>query len=409
MKFQKRKPGYALATILVLLGVSMFGVGALITVSTLESKISRSQQESVTAYYVSEGGVQDALWRINTTPAYKTALAAGTLNVTYTATNAPATNQGYTVTMKSSVGGGGYGTIDVTGTSDNGVFVSKRRVVATVFEGAVAGGGVSPTGTAAMFSGAAIAVNNPGSTFSIAGGDFYAGGGITFNQTTVNLNGGVIKTPGPYNSNQTTLQNSGGVFASSCSPTPAGGCQAAPSTITAPSFDFTYYSTHYTTKYTAAQFQTAVSTGGATVNFPGPVTYITGDVNIGNWMKNKTVNISGMLIIAGSLGINNSATNAIINVNDPGTGQAGIFVSNNINNGYGTWNINGVFYAAGSTNFSSAQTINVNGALISAGPMNINTGFGLTLTYNSTRTAASFAGASGVAQALSVQYWEEQY
>ena len=39
MTFRIRQKAYALATILILLGVAMFGAGAIVTISTLDSKI----------------------------------------------------------------------------------------------------------------------------------------------------------------------------------------------------------------------------------------------------------------------------------------------------------------------------------------------------------------------------------
>ena len=75
------RPAYALATILVLLGVALFGVGALVTISSLEAKVARSQQEGVTAYYVADSGVADALWRLNTNATYNTQLLNGTISV----------------------------------------------------------------------------------------------------------------------------------------------------------------------------------------------------------------------------------------------------------------------------------------------------------------------------------------
>lgn len=58
----RRQPGYALATILILLGVAMFSGAAIVTVSTLESKISASQKEGLDAYYVAEAGIESSLW-----------------------------------------------------------------------------------------------------------------------------------------------------------------------------------------------------------------------------------------------------------------------------------------------------------------------------------------------------------
>ena len=60
-----KKRGFALATTLVLLGVVLIGAGSILTISRIEARISRSQKESLQAYYVAEAGVQNAIWQIN--------------------------------------------------------------------------------------------------------------------------------------------------------------------------------------------------------------------------------------------------------------------------------------------------------------------------------------------------------
>ena len=399
-----RKKGYALATILVLLGVAMFGVGALVTISALESKISRSQLESVTAYYVTEAGVEDAVWRINNTPAYSNALASGTLNATYTTTNIPATNQGYKVTMKSSATlGAGYATIDVVGTDNNGIFTSTRHITTTVFQGTSG----APVGTPALLTGGSLSVVNGNKTISFSGGDLFADSWIAFTSTGVNMNGGSIRTPGQYSATNTNLTNLGGMYALNCNPPPGSGCKAPPSAITPPAFDFVAAQANASVTYTSAQFLTLLKNGGSTINLPGPITYVSGDVNFDSSTKNKTLNITGELVVKGNMSANNSASSLIVNVADPGTGKAGILISGAGNFSIGTWTVNGVLYTGGAMNFVSSQQFTVGGALIAGGSISVNPGLGLAVTYNATRVNATFDGS--VAQALQTQYWEEDY
>jgi hypothetical protein len=391
MKRLPSKPAYALATILILMGVTLFGVGSLITVSSLESKISRSQQEGTKAYYVAEAGADDALWRLNNETTYSDALRNGTLNTSYSVTDKPAAGQGFTVTFNSTAPY--YGEVLVVGYSDNGSFRSERRVSTSVFQGPTS----SPTGNNGFMLGGALNINNGSSNIILHDGDIYSAGSINFNNATINAGNNKIKTSGSYNNNNATI-TSGGIESSNQPP--------APVSATVPGFDFTHYSTNNTVKYTATQFTNLLSSG-STINLPGPITYVNGDVVLNSNARNKTLNITGMLIINGNFTASNAANGLTVNVIDPGNGQSGIFIRQSFTNTVGTWNIDGVLYASGNMNFNNTQQITIHGAILAGGSISMNTGLQLELYYESLHPAATFGAGSPLS--VGVQHWEEEY
>lgn len=395
-----RPKGYALATILILLGVAMFGMAAIITISTIESKISRSQSLGMRAYYAAEAGMEDAIWKLNNTPAISSALIAGSLGTGTTgpynydsAENDPGTDLQYFVDYRNDTGPG-YGIIEVTGQSNipNTSFVARRKITAKVFQGTI----TSPTGTNGLFAGGAMTITNGAANIHIIGGDMYATSSIIANNTHVVVDG-AVNSPGSLTDNGDSI-TSGALYTANNPP--------AAATIAAPGIDFNYYRNNNDRTYSAAQFQ-ALFNNTSTVNLPGPVTYVSAGLAFGNWARNKTLNITGMLVVNGNISVNGSVTGFTVNVTDPGSGKSGIFARSNFSMSNGTWNIDGVVYASGDIIFTNTQAVTINGGLISGGGMQINTGLPLSLTYNSTRVAACFG--SGSPLNVEVQHWEEEY
>jgi hypothetical protein len=295
--------------------------------------------------------------------------------------------------MATAAQGAGYGTIDVTGTVNYGTFTAKRRIKINVFQGTIP----SAIGTNAIFGGGALTITNGGSAINLTSGGIYSTGNMTINSATVNAGTQTINTTGTYSQNNQSNVTSGGIFASNYPP--------APTVMSTPSFDFTYYSTNYNNKYTAAQFQALFT--GATVNLPGPVTYISGNLAFGNWSKNKTLNVTGLLVVNGSISLPGSTSGLTINVTDPGNGKAGIFALTTMSMSEGTWNVNGVIYASGTLSINSTKNMTINGALVAGGGISINTGLSANLTFNSTRVGATLG--SNQPLSVNVQHWEEEY
>lgn len=398
-----KKPGYALATILILLGVAMFSAAAIVTTSTLESKISVSQRDGISAYYVAEAGVEDALWRIQTndaacgTPKCSDALQAGTLNYTYTATNAPQSGQSFTITMVSTSGQpAGNVTVTSVGKVTDGFVTAQRKVVITAYQGPPN----SAIGTSALLSGGGLSVHDGNSKLIVTSGDLYAASGISLSKTTVTMSGGNLLTQGSYSSSNATLTGDGSIQASNYLP--------KPSAIAVPGFDFTYYKTHnnaYYNESTSNTFENAVSGGQTTFN--GPVTYIDGNINFNSWAKNQHITVTGMLIINGSVAFNGNLGTFSMTILDPGNGQSGLFISGGSSILDGTWNIQGTVYTPGSLKFNDTNPITVDGALVAGGGIDINTAANVTLSFNNTRATAVFG--AGTPSVVQTRHQEEEY
>ncbi len=389
---QKRR-GYALATILILLGVALFGASAMVTISTIERKIAYSQQEGITAYMVAEAAHSEALWRLNTTPAYSAALLAGTLNIQFTATDSPLAGQGYTVRMVST--SAGNATIDVNSTVNNGNFTARRVISSQVFSGPVS----SPLSDKVLYSGTSIGFNNGSSNIITNNGNIYARTTINLNNTNIQAGTGFIQALGNYSANNSTVSSAG--IQSANNPPP-------PADVPAPSVDFSgYQSTANTTYNSGNSFINAIANGGSTVNFNGPITYVNGNVTFGNSTRNKTVNITGLLVINGTVTTNGSVSGLRVNFTDPGNSKSGLLAANNVTFNSGTFNVQGVIYSAGTLRFISAPSITVNGGVVAGSSIQVNPGATFNLTGDPTRMTTMFGG--GAPSAVQVQHWEEEY
>ena len=386
MQKRTRRPGYALATVLVLLGVAMFGIGALVSVSALESKISRSQQESVSAYYVADAGLADAMWRLNNDQTLLAALRAGTLNNTYTAVNAPQTGQGFTVTMTTDAGGAGYGLISVDAMSNNGSFVSQRQVQSHVFSASAPAPGLN-TGNISVLSGGAMDINNGAGTVQLNNSDLYSRSTLDLSQAKVNLGTGKIKALGNYTGTGGTI-TSGGISAANMPP--------APASVLVPSYDFTTALNSCNATYNGLDlFLMSIFT--PTITLPGPVTCVTGDLSLlgGLPFGLTNLNVTGILVVNGNFGLN-TVGNGSVNVvfTDPGTGVSGLAVKGATSISGGTWTMDGVMYTGGSETIAGTPSVTIRGGLFTGSSMVINPGTTFNVTLNTTRIANTLSTAA---------------
>lgn len=378
-----------MATVLILLGVALFGVGAIVTLSTLESKISRSQQEGVTAYHIAESGIQEAIWRISSDQALSDQLSAGTINSNYYITNFFGDGRNASVTVAST--SPGYGTVTVTGGSNNGYFNATRKIVATIFRGASS----SLIGDSGVFSGGELSLTNGSSKIKINGGNMFANLGFKINSATVDLGTNNLNTPKNLQKNGSAVIT-GTIHSLDYLP------EADP--INTPGIDFVDYASNNTVSYTPTQFSNLFS-GKTVVNLPGPITYVSGNLSFGNWIKNKTLNVTGLLVINGSL---TAQTNGVVvNVIKSGSNQSGILVKNNVTMGKGVWGIDGLFYCGGDFSGVISQPITIDGALVVVGNTSLNTGALMTINYVA-ENANQILG-QGTPSTVEVKHWEEEY
>ena len=390
----KSKKGYALATVLILLGVALFGMGSIVTISTLESKISRSQQEGITAYQIAEAGAQDGLWRIKNDSGLSTDLLNGTLNHSYEIMSFFGAGRKASVSMTPDAEDGrGYGYIEATGEADNGYFNAVRKIKIKVFQGSTS----SVIDDSGIFSGSDLSITNGNAKLKITNGNLYSKTGIKINSAEVDLGPGKINTPGDYSTNNSN------VIASEVH---SSNIPIAAQNIDSPGVDFVGYSNNSTVKYTPTQISNLFRQS-STVTLPGPVTYISGSLSASNYWRNKVLNITGLLVVDGSFVVNSSAGGLTVNVYDSGTGPSGILVKSNFTISTGIWNINGLLYSGGNISGNISQAITINGAMVAAGSVSLNTGAQLTINYQSGNVSDILG--YGTPTALEVKHWEESY
>jgi Tfp pilus assembly protein PilX len=391
-----RKKGYALATILILMGVSLFGVGALVSISALEAKISRSQREGITAYYAADAGIVHAVNKLKTDTTLADALRAGTLSSTYTAANTPQSGQGFTVTMATDTAkGAGYGTITVDATADNGTFTAKRKVTAEVYSAPTA----STLGNASIVSGFNMSFSNGSSTAQIPNSDIYTTGNMTLSNANMNLGTGKFASVGNYTRTGGTVV-SGGVNANNVPPPPGA--------LTIPTVDFSYYQTNANATYTGTAFRNLIQNGG-TITLPGPITYVSSNFNLTSVPNNTVVNLTGMLVFGGNFSVSSAvASRLTFNVLNPGNNVSGILVGGNTALNGGRWIINGVFFGGGNVAFTSVPNITINGGLVCPNNMAITTGATFSVNINTTIINTVF-NLSSTPSVIEVQHWEEEY
>ncbi len=393
---RRQKSGYALATILILLGVGLFGVGALVSISALEAKISRSQREGITAYYAADAGIVHAVNKLKTDTSLADALRAGALNTTYTATNTPQAGQGFTVTMLSNaVKGAGYGTITVDATADNGAFTAKRKVTAEVYSAPTTG----TLGNASIVSGFNMSFSNGSSTAQIPNSDLYTTGNMTLTNANMNLGTGKFLAVGNYTRTGGTV-TSGGTQANNVPPPPG--------SLTIPTVDFAYYQTSANATYTGTAFRNLIQTGG-TITLPGPITYVSSAFSLTSVPNNTVVNLTGILVFASNFSVSNAiASRLTFNVLNPGNNESGILVGGNTALNGGRWIINGVFFGGGNVAMTSVPNVTINGGLVCPNNMAITTGATFAVNINTTIINSVF-NLSSTPSVIEVQHWEEEY
>ncbi|CAN5125283.1 hypothetical protein BH11PAT4_BH11PAT4_0790 [soil metagenome] len=391
-----QKKGYALATILILMGVALFGVGALVSISALEAKISRSQREGITAYYTADAGVVHAVNKLKTDTTLANALRAGTLNSTYSATNTPQTGQGFTVTMVTdSTKGAGYGIITVDATADNGSFTAKRKVTADVFSAQT-----SPTiGNISLAAGGTITFSNGSSTAQFNNSDVYSSANIALSSANVNLGTGKFMARANYTRSGGSTTN-GGINATNVPPPPAA--------ITVPSVDFSYYENNANATYSGTAFRNLIQNGG-TITLPGPITYVNSSFNLTSVPNNTTVNITGVLVFESSFSIASAvASRMTFNILNPGNNESGILVAGNTAMNGGRWIVNGVFYSAGNIALTSVPSFTLQAGMVAGGTVSITTGATFAFNINTAIINAVF-NLSNTPSVVEVQHWEEEY
>jgi len=391
LKNYHQKRGFALITTLVLLSVVFIAVSGLLAITKTESRISRSQKESVQAYYVAEAGIQNAIWQIQHDDALSDDLDAGTLNHTWTSQNQLLNLRNISVTAQST--GPSRAEIIATGDVNEDQFSAQRIVKMKIFRGLASTESVLENFS--IYSAGSTNVQN--STVNISGADLYSGGNQNYTNSTVNI---------PVNS----LSSIGNYSNTNYPP--------APDSIIQPGIDLTDLRNRANVTYTQPQFIDLIENGGD-VDLPGPITFINGAFSISpaDLKTNVTsVNITIHGLLVGN-SIDSISTSAVIKgvtktinftiLDDLGTASGMVSRTHTLISGSGNINIEGVIYAGNTITFSNTTNMVINGGVIGSS-LTINSCTNLSITGNPDKIG-ELIGVVPTPSMIEIDHWEEEY
>ena len=412
-KFLKsNKSGFILVISVLTTLLLLFLAGYFLTSTTTEVKISRSQNNSVKAYYLTEAGISDMVWKLKNQEPWKTKFETDA-NFSDSFTKDPALfdNGKYEVSIHNIKKA--YGEVIATGTVSIAANKVIQRVVKTKVFKAI---GDSPIGSRPFFSNGDI--NTLGSKLNIKGGNFYSGKNISakfFSNINVEKDLEAVKN---YKKDGLSTINVGGEIHSENNP-------PAAQKIDLPHIDFdskdpNSYKNKANVVYTKKEFADLIwNNKNLTLN--QPITYVKGDVNLNG---GRTLTVNGLLVVQGSFNIGSRycvnwrfsfecGTNSLI-INNDGTNPSGILVKRKIKFSSFIKNIDvkGILYANGKFEIKSLSLddydFNVTGAVLSR-KINISTlRKEINITYDQNIVVKTLSP-DNFSPVITVEHWEEQY
>lgn len=390
----KHQKGYVLITTLVIMGVLLTITYFLSDVLFSETSISRNQKSATVAFYLSEAGVQEAIWSIKNDEVVRTKF----LTTTDGETIIPAKNLieggSYSVSIKNS--SLASATITSTGIYNMGSKEAQRKITLNVIQTAPA---IPYDYDAALF----IDGPNPGNIdlqnlniSSLPGSDpwsIYCGGNIDIGNANLNIPMNI------YANGAIETQNSSII---------TGGTEQEnyPGSFTMPGIDVdstspsSYKSQAITQNqyYTSAQFDTLLKTQ---TTFNG-IVYIAGSGGI--TLKNKTVVINGLLVSEGTIGV----TNASLTVNHVDGSPSGIITLSNLNITNASVKVAGLVYVGVLSSASTNANLEITGALL-AHDFNA-TNINLRFSFNKDWVNETIEGGGNLGTpVIEFNHWEEEY
>ena len=305
----REKNGFALIVTLFTIAVFSFLVLLGYNIVVSERKIASSQKGSVQAYYVTESGVREAIWKLEHDEAWGQNLVDGTLDETLQHSNTVMPDSSYSVSVESIEPGRAQ--IEAIGYKEQ-ARGTARRVVRVAVTRAIGDSGQNILGQDAFFSGGNITVNGNG-TLRVIGAGMYASGNMLFNGAVAsgtNLDG-YARSVGRITENGGWITSAG---LQSVNHPPAPDERETPG-IDFDSADPNSLKNRADQTYTPSEFS-SLFVGNSTVTLTG-ITYVTGNGVIND--SNKTFFMNGLLVFDGSFTVNGS--NNLIVVRAPEAGQ----------------------------------------------------------------------------------------
>lgn len=405
---KKNEKGVALLITVLMLSLVLFLVLYFLSFSVTESKISSSQLNGNSTYYLSESAINEVVWRLQNDNGWKTNFtSSSTWSTTTSKANPLGYNGSYVVEVKNY--DIAHASVIATSTINLPNGRTSRRVVKVNIYRAT---GDSALGNNAMLSDGAISMSNCEVTFN---GGLHSNNGITVSNNSDLVINGNLEAVG-------TFINQNGNSSVSVSSTTYGSNQVAgPAAIfNLPSVDFNSSATTSLKSmaarvYTAAQFLNLCTGACDELHLEPGITYVIGNLTINRAnMELEAENHGAALVVEGNL----SLTLDELEFETKATsGPTGIFASGNLelkkvadidDNFYG------VLYSGGTLTFGNvgdnheSDDFVINGGVAARNVIFSSPVKHMTVTYDPSVVAASLPGGS-LSPVISTDHWEEQY
>jgi len=408
--------GFALISVVLILGVLLLIGTAFFTLVSFERKIALSQEPTFETYYLAEAGINEVIYKLRNDPTWRQELEDGTLDRTLTRDGGLVNSGSYDVSIISTA----IGEAEVISTGKLEIYgATSQRVVKTKVIRAT---NPNPLADMAGFSDGDI--NLYSSQVTVSNGHFFSNDDIELSAWSVlNINNGKAMAVDQIDlATQADLDASDGCEAGSCpSPSDCSPCNPAPAPVDIPMLDFdsadaNSYKSKANAIYTEIEFAELLDN-----NYPlvldDDVTYVEGDIYIN---RDHRLILSGILVADGNIIIGKGGgpqlDDACIEINHIVGKGSGLLSKGSIELLALPWtggvNLGGVLYAMDSIvikNLGFGAEFNIVGSLIARQIDLFNFWGNIDLSYDDDTLNKSLFGPPADAPVVAIEHWEEEY
>ncbi len=402
--------GFALISVILILGVLLLIGTAFFTLVSFENKISLSQESTFGTYYLAEAGINEVIYKLRNDSVWQDEFEDGTIDRGFTRTDDLVESGSYQVRIVSTDPGEAdivsIGRLDLHGS------IAQRVVKTKVIKA------VNPNPLADMTTYTDEDTNINLSFVTVETGSIFANDDLNlFAWSRADILNGQAMAADQINLRGTsTLNASGGCFATNC-PSDCSSCNPAPDHVAMPMLDFdsddeNSYKSKAGAVYTEAEFKDLLDNNNPLV-LDRDVTYVEGDVRI---KRGHSLILSGILVADGNITFGEWAGSSHIEINHtPGKGS-GLISKNSIEFMMQPWaddiNIEGVLYAMDRVRIRDIAFIgnfSLTGAIVARELTFFDLWGNSTLNYDDDTLVKTLFGPPADAPVVTIEHWEEEY
>ncbi len=413
-KNQKSHPGFALITVILILGVLLLVGATFFTLVILEKRISLSQGSAFETYYLAESGINEVIYKLRNDSDWRQEFEDGNISRTLTRDGELVSGGSYEVQIEAT-DPGRANIISIGKLTQNNS--TAQRIVKTKAVRAV-----NPNPLAGMATYSDVDTNVNLSIVNVTGGNMFANDDLDlFAWSEAHIDGKALAADEIHLYAWSNLDASDGCEAVNCPVTGCSPCTGAPDHVTMPMLDFdssdpNSYKSRAGAIYTEDEFRTLLNNNHPLV-LNSDVNYVEGDVRL---KRGDSLVLNGLLVADGSIIYGDTGGPILkpiyIEVNNtPGKGSGLIAkgsveilarpFSNDVN-------IEGVLYAMNRVriqNLSFAGEVNITGSLIGREVDFMDLWGNINLTYNDEILNKSLFGPPTDSPVVTIEHWEEEY